>query len=340
MKKKIFSLILAVMMIFTLVSCDEAAENVTSENVSSVVSSEQSSDVSSDASSDMPSDVPSDVPSDAVEPITLEEMQNMSLSALIGLEDRLTDEAKTAFDIRKRELLEAYLYSLTRSEEDAIGNMDAHFEEQYESIAENEEDLLEAYREHLLKFAPVGKGNQLYLDLKTMPEIEPQMPDILPEYEEGSIQLSDWDKLQYRQAYYCYNYDHKGFIEMALDIVLEDTRGYHLDSYMSPINPETGETLYNEMMTDLCGSPYSKQISQIIEATEPKLLYIIKYFRITREEMEMAIDILYDSMEGGGVYTDYVLSNWSPDHEFREIPNLDIFYTLDTEIIKHYYRRA
>lgn len=325
MKKKMFSLILAVMMIFTLVSCGEVTDNVSSENVSSVVSSEQSSDVSSNTSSD------------AVEPITLEEMQNMSLSALVGLEDRLTDEAKTALDIRKSELLEAYLYSLTRSEEDAIANMDAHFEEQYESIAENEEDLLEAYREHLLKFAPVGKGNQLYLDLKAMPEIEAQMPDTLPEYEEGSIQLSDWDEFQYRQAYYCYNYDHKGFIEMALDIVLEDTRGYNLDS---PRNPETGETLYNEMMTELCSSPYSKQLSQIIEATEPKLLYIIKYFRITREEMEMAIDILYDSMEGDGVYTDYVLSNWSPDHEFREIPNLDIFYTLDTEIIKHYYRRA
>lgn len=359
MKKKMFSLILAVMMIFALVSCDEGTENVSSENVSSVVSFEQSSDVSSDASSDMPSDVPSDVssevPATSTEPPTIEEMTEMNLADID--KSTLSGEELSYYNARYEKLFEAWKLHMYRPDSIHTESMKkAAFNQSLWSISiTREKQLIIDYEKHLEDEKKAQEERekkekeekerielykQNYTKLMALPEIEAIIPAELPEYVPGSITLGervDTNLYQYR----CVWYARAQGTEQAIQLVLEQERGYGI---FDIINPETGKLYYREMMMAWCGS--EEDVSEEHKPTESKWVYYITYFRITREEMEQIAEVLRTNLfydkdrdaywaldETNGIAPDTSL-------EVGEVPNLDILYTLDSDIINHYYRRA
>lgn len=69
---------------------------------------------------------------------------------------------------------------------------------------------------------------------------------------------------------------------------------------------------------------------------EMTILSAIRDFAITREEMEEIVEIMSDPEwrdQNNG-------SDFSFNSEFYELPNVDVLYTFDENIINEYYRRA
>lgn len=358
MKKKMFSFILAVMMIFTLVSCDEAAENVSSDIPSADVSSSQNStpspDVSSDVSSDAPSDVSSEPPVSSSEPYTIEQMENMKIGDID--KTTLSGEELSYYNARYEKLLEAWkLYIYGSSTVHSESHKKAAFNMQLWSISmKKEAELVNAYEKHLEDEKKAQEERekkekeekerielykQNYTKLMALPEIEAVVPAELPEYVPGSIKLGervDTNIYPYRTMWYA----DQPHVDQAIQVVLEQERGYGISDL---INPETGEGRYREMMIAWCGSV--EGMSEEHKPTESKLLYYITYFRITREEMEQIAEVLrtgkyYVKDIDDYMWLDEIVTTPNVDEEFYEVPNLDIFYTLDSDIINHYYRRA
>ncbi len=144
--------------------------------------------------------------------------------------------------------------------------------------------------------------------------VEASMPDKLPVYEEGSIKLglgngypSELIDRKYRYIYYQSPYD--GWEEDLAE--LRGGPDYLFETYWREhptLSPDTQEEMYWVTM--------------------------IKELNITREEMEVLIE------EQKKDHIAYNGDNCKFDTEGTELPNLDILYTLDNDIINEYYRCA
>ncbi len=144
--------------------------------------------------------------------------------------------------------------------------------------------------------------------------VEASMPDKLPVYEEGSIKLglgngypSELVNRKYRYIYYQSPYD--GWEEDLAE--LRGGPDYLFETYWREhptLSPDTQEEMYWVTM--------------------------IKELNITREEMEVLIE------EQKKDHIAYNGDNCKFDTEGTELPNLDILYTLDNDIINEYYRCA
>lgn len=132
----------------------------------------------------------------------------------------------------------------------------------------------------------------------------------LPVYQPGSIKLEEQ-----------YNHDFcKGF-----------TRNYRLAYYM--MWGDFWETLTDEEMAD-----YFEWSQRLLEETnggenreEMLLVSFIKRYNISREEFDTMIDHFVESCKE---------LNFDMSCEFYEVPNADIIYTFDNDIINEYYRYA
>jgi hypothetical protein len=67
------------------------------------------------------------------------------------------------------------------------------------------------------------------------------------------------------------------------------------------------------------------------EPVEMTIVSFIKFFNISKKDFELAIKKAQE--------TQYISSEANPAGEFFELPNPDIIYTFDDEIINNYYRR-
>lgn len=127
----------------------------------------------------------------------------------------------------------------------------------------------------------------------------------LPEYQPGSIQLEDQaqDDYDFQRKYRLAYYRIWG---EYMDLLTDEERA-DMGTWTEQDGEQTNHgELRNEMM----------------------LVSFIKRYNITREEFDNATAQLEDHLKG------------SSHMEECEIPNGDIIYTLDNEIINHYYRYA
>ena len=128
----------------------------------------------------------------------------------------------------------------------------------------------------------------------------------LPEYQPGSIKLAplDWFEYsfdrQYRHTYYTIWGE---FMELLSE---EEMQDFYVWSEEGAKNVNYGET-QEEML----------------------LVSFVKRYDITREEFDSAVEkfIAFNQEMG-----------WDMTGEEYEVPNGDIIYTFDNEIINHYYR--
>ena len=153
--------------------------------------------------------------------------------------------------------------------------------------------------------------------------ITPVIPENLPVYVDGSIRLVGGDTpfgvtvftadRKYRRVYY----------------ILPEDFHYNLATYRGYYDVPGG---YEAFLKDFQAfeAAYPKYN---FEADEMVLVSAIKWFNITREEMEY---ILTDDIE---FRQSSLLDGWH-DSEVCELPNLDILYTLDNDVINEYYRYA
>lgn len=137
---------------------------------------------------------------------------------------------------------------------------------------------------------------------------EPTMPEYVTwsEYVPGIIELweRDTDDLpkgrKYRAQYYCMVYEYKN--------ILSDEQRDDWDAYYDGLMEMTN---------------YGKTQEEML------LVTMIKRYNIPRETVQEAINSYVEMGEKLGY--DF----W---HEEFEVPNLDIIYTFDNDIINHYYR--
>ena len=74
---------------------------------------------------------------------------------------------------------------------------------------------------------------------------------------------------------------------------------------------------------------------------EPVMHYFtwfILAYNVTREEMEQVVELV--SNLDSGLYSESQKQEIDFNHEFWELPNVDILYTFDADIINEYYRYA
>ena len=160
-------------------------------------------------------------------------------------------------------------------------------------------------------------------------EIVPVIPDDLPVYVEGSIRLLGntspfngepvIENRTYRQLFYRLPGE---FFEDLFNLLRND---YDLS---------TG-ALREKARADYVAnySAFEDAYPQYDpDADEMVLVSAIKWFNITREEMEQLMKITDDYY-----HNSERLEKWL-DSEACELPNLDILYTLDNDIINEYYR--
>lgn len=158
----------------------------------------------------------------------------------------------------------------------------------------------------------------------------------LPEYKEGSIELKPREGFSGRNFHFerkyrlCY-YDAS---LLPLENALRFVRGYE------------GDKIYNGTLhSTLLNTPEKVYLSDFNgyfgEPIMHYYLWFILAYRVSKSEMEQMVEILSD--------TDHIIyENWASvkftdfsfDNERFELPNVDILYTFDADIINEYYRYA
>ena len=145
------------------------------------------------------------------------------------------------------------------------------------------------------------------------------IPENLPVYEDGTIQLiPDGTTLPYSSLVLPENRKYRCVYYRFMDewqYTLSSMRGW-------------GDLLYSSAEIESFLETHSQMDGN---SNEMLLVSMIKYFNITREEMEEIIE------EQRLIFEDEYFDEWR-DSEFCELPNLDIIYTLDNDIINEYYR--
>lgn len=129
---------------------------------------------------------------------------------------------------------------------------------------------------------------------------------IMKEYQPGSIQLTDQDRDDYdfNRPYRALYYTIYGvFLELV-----DDTQRQDLYDWLEKSSIETN---YGETQDEML------------------LVSLVKRYNISKEEFVKAVDRYISNNQ---ISSSYML------HEDVEIPNADIIYTFDNEIINHYYR--
>lgn len=145
------------------------------------------------------------------------------------------------------------------------------------------------------------------------------VPADLQPYKKGSVTLDPGKKdlMEYRWQYYW------GF-ERIIG-ALGDVRGCDYYAIRLPDGTEFywyyQETLFHMQDNFIVGDP-----------TECTMLTVIKDFRITREEFDQIMGMLSDP--------EYYAYPPNFDEEGDELPNADVLYTFDQDIINDYYRRT
>ena len=143
----------------------------------------------------------------------------------------------------------------------------------------------------------------------------------LPEYVPGSIVLQPnpetaWFDVPYEMKYrFCY-YVIPAFVEMLGDELYPDAADYateHVSNYSEPVGPEEMPLV-----------AYLKRYPIPKEVFEEEANSLIEYNRKIALKVRIGPD---------GEYT------MDPNDEFYEVPNADIIYTFDNDIINEYYRR-
>lgn len=127
-------------------------------------------------------------------------------------------------------------------------------------------------------------------------------PDTLPEYVPGSLKLDPrrTDEFPFERKYRLLFY----FIPGTFSELLSSEQYKDFQDYLYVYNNEHGYGKTQEEMT---------------------LVMMIKRYDIPKEDFDKAV-AKYASIVG------------TVQHEFDEVPNSDILYTFDNEIINHYYR--
>lgn len=134
---------------------------------------------------------------------------------------------------------------------------------------------------------------------------EPTTP-ILPEYQSGSIRLNDQNlddydfNRQYRAVYYTI---YGEFFELLDNTQQQDFYGW--------LEESSAETNYGEFRNEML------------------LVSMIKRYNIPREDFDKAVEKYISNKQ---IVSTHML------HEDNEVPNADIIYTFDNEIINEYYR--
>jgi hypothetical protein len=135
----------------------------------------------------------------------------------------------------------------------------------------------------------------------------PVIPDKIPEYIPGSIELGSADNVGFDLPY----------------TVTKREIYYKITGYIM------------EIVSDAEYDKFSKYINSISVKGEPTTMYVkdfVMYFNIPKDVFLQAVEKerLLAEKFGESVNT----------AEWNELPNADIIYTFDDEIIDNYYRRA
>ena len=160
-------------------------------------------------------------------------------------------------------------------------------------------------------------------------EIEGVIPENLPEYEDGCIELYRHDKVdgtpENRQRRRCF---YRTVAEILFYIPEIRTLNNTRTPYPESLNVE------DYWAIEYYGDDSYVFVDTTVEPEEMALVSAIKYFNIPRDVMEAALE-------------EYKINHWSEFNneedihtEYGELPNLDIVYTLDNDIINEYYRYA
>ena len=150
-----------------------------------------------------------------------------------------------------------------------------------------------------------------YDDSEIAEQNEPQEDDSkqsVPTYQEGSIELSEHNlPRKYRQAYY----------------------GYRTDTLLTPAFQVTRENPKLPSVEDWYNNIYSVNNPAGEEPKEMYLKALVEYYGIEKEDFEAAVEkARYQLFRNG---CDLL-------NEDNELPNADVIYTFDDDIINHYYR--
>ena len=127
------------------------------------------------------------------------------------------------------------------------------------------------------------------------------IPEVLPVYQPGSIKLEYIDPEQF------------GFVPTKRRVY------YLIDGYVIELAPEGTIAKLFEKNKDIFHEPQ-----------EMALVTFVKYCKISKTDFEATIEKtkeLYNKM------------GFDMTHEDYELPNADIIYTFDNDIINEYYRR-
>lgn len=156
------------------------------------------------------------------------------------------------------------------------------------------------------------------------------IPENLPEYVDGSIELYSHDKVDYtpphREKRHCY-YGALTIFDSIRELGNDDLR----PAYKGYWN------IKEKFSYDCYGDKKVVSLGFDFEPEEMPLVTFIKYFNIPREVMERELEEYRN-----GLYKEWI-AQWGEDYpqtEYGELPNLDIIYTLDNDIINEYYRYA
>lgn len=165
-------------------------------------------------------------------------------------------------------------------------------------------------------------------------DIQPVYPETLPKYEKGSIKLYDRTAVDGTP-----NNREKRFVYYG-SFELVDIGIWRLMDTDYPGDESRGGASYNPVgWREWCESYFGDADRDWFNSNDPEpeempLVSLIKFYNIPREVMEEAIELYY----GDYIENAYEFYTPTPDMERGEIPNLDIIYTLDNEIINEYYR--
>ena len=135
------------------------------------------------------------------------------------------------------------------------------------------------------------------------------IPDVIPEFEQGDMVILPTDEFYTHGIYFT-------------SIPLYRSRYYDPGLIISAVPIEEWKEFKNIFM--------KPDRDAGVQPDEMYLVTAIKYFKLSREDCEKAIDYWWSLVEERNHYD---------GTERYEIPNLDIIYTFDNEIINNYYLR-
>jgi len=123
-----------------------------------------------------------------------------------------------------------------------------------------------------------------------------------------------------------------GSIKLFPDLAIINERGY-LPKHREIWHQIPGGDLNMYMEKDK-GFDFDKYVQSLIlpdgELSEMACVLLVKHYNIPKEDFEKAIEKLRKhAIEDG----------WDLTHEEFELPNADIIYTFDNDLISEYYRR-